>query len=82
MKASVADRVETLVNLTSDFSDRIVPAGTQGGVVEVYEEPEGYAVDLAIAAPELAGGNDYENIILKPDQFVVISKANMDEGPS
>jgi hypothetical protein len=33
---------------------------------------EGYAVDLAIEDDTLVGGYDFENVILKPDQFVVV----------
>ncbi|MBW4699070.1 MAG: DUF4926 domain-containing protein [Aphanocapsa lilacina HA4352-LM1] len=53
MKASVNDRVEILENLNADFSDKSFVQGTCGTIVEVYDNPEGYAVDLAIPDPNL-----------------------------
>jgi hypothetical protein len=76
MKAKQYDLIKTLVDLRSDFSDRVIPAGTVGTVVEAYERPrEGYAVDLAIPDAESAGGSSYENLVLYPLQFVVVRKA-------
>jgi hypothetical protein len=74
MKATPNDRIRTVVDVTADFSDRVIPAGTEGVIVEAYETPsEGYAVDLAIEDATLVGGYDFENVILKPDQFDVVS---------
>ena len=75
MKAHVNDKVETLVNVSSDFSNRIIPRGTQGVIVEQYDNPEGYAVDLAIPDKSLVGGFTFENVILHPDQFKVVKSA-------
>jgi hypothetical protein len=73
MKATPNDRIRTLVEVTADFSDRIIPAGTEGVIVEAYDSPrEGYAVDLAIEDDSLVGGYDYENVVLGPDQFMVV----------
>lgn len=72
MKANVDAKIETLVNVPSDFSDRIIPRGTQGVIVEQYNNPEGYAVDLAIPDKSLVGGFTFENVILHPDQFKVV----------
>jgi hypothetical protein len=48
-----------------------IPAGTYGVIVEVYEVPvEGYAVDVAIREPN--GEYLYDNVILHPDQFMVL----------
>jgi hypothetical protein len=44
-----------------------------GTVVECYENPEGYAVDIAIPDERLVGGFFYTNVILSPDQFEVAS---------
>lgn len=50
-------KIETLVDVKDDFSDTIIPAGTQGSIVECYSDPvEGYAVDLAIPDSDLVGG--------------------------
>ncbi|MGK7875416.1 MAG: hypothetical protein AB4426_19585 [Xenococcaceae cyanobacterium] len=48
MKANPYDGIKTLVDIQVDFGKRLIPKGTQGTIVECYEEPEGYAVDLAI----------------------------------
>jgi hypothetical protein len=67
-----SDRVRTLVPVRSGFRDLVVPAGSEGAIVEVYKEPEGYAVDLVISRPDLVGGIGWENVVLTPDQFVVV----------
>ncbi len=72
MKATVNDIVKTLMDVKSDFSKRVIPQNTFGTVVERYEDPESYAVDLAIPDETLVGGFRYENVILFPDQFVVV----------
>ena len=64
--------VKTLVAVTSGFSGRIIPQGTEGTVVEQYANPEGYAVDLALPDASLVGGYDYENVVLEPFQFEVV----------
>ncbi len=46
--------VQTLTDIEGDFSDRVVPSGSLGTVVECYENPEGYAVDLAMPARRMA----------------------------
>ena len=72
-KAKDGDFVRLIVEVTADVSNRTLPAGTSGVVVESYRHPvEGYAVDLKIPDDSLVGGHDYENVILKPEQFEVI----------
>ena len=70
------DRVRSLVAVPARFgSDRIVPAGSLGTVVECYEQPaEAYAVDLEIPDASLVTGRDYENVILAPEQFEVVER--------
>lgn len=76
MKAKIYDEIKTLVDIPVDFGDRIIPKETLGTIVECYEEPqEGYAVDIAIPDERWVGGFDYENVILFPEQFVVINPA-------
>ncbi len=71
-KASIDDIVELLVDVPSDFSERVIPKGTRGTVVERYEQPkEGYSIDLAISDDSLIGGFRYENVVLVPEQFAV-----------
>ena len=75
MKAKIYDEIETMLDIQAEFSDRLIPKGTLGTIVECYEQPEGYAVDLAIPDEGLIGGFSYENLILSPDQFVVMTSA-------
>jgi hypothetical protein len=73
LKATLNDRIRTVVDVSADFSDRAIPAGTEGVIVEAYETPrEGYAVDLAIEDDSLVGGYDFENVVLGPEQFEVV----------
>jgi hypothetical protein len=77
LKASVSDGVELLVDVPSDFSDRVIPKGTRGIVVECYLLPkEGYSVDVSIPDDALIGGFRYENVVLLPGQFAVRSESN------
>jgi hypothetical protein len=73
MEVAIHQRVQLTQNVTSGFSDREIPAGTRGTVVEAYREPEGYAVDLALPDASLVGGFKYENVVLRPGQFEVVS---------
>lgn len=75
MKAKLYDIIQTLVNINADFDhrDRIIPKGTEGSIVECYENPELYAVDLAIPNDKLVGGFEYENVILNPTQFTTVA---------
>jgi AbrB-like transcriptional regulator len=73
VKPQIYDEVKTSVSVQADFSERHIPNGTVGTIVECYENPEGYAVDLAIPDQKLVGGFAYENVILEPNQFEVIS---------
>jgi hypothetical protein len=75
MKAKTDDEIVTLVDVEGDFNDHMIPGGTRGVVVECYETPtEGYAVDLAVPDESLVGGYSWENVILYPDQFEVVSE--------
>lgn len=76
MKAKLYDQIKTLVEIQTDFGNRVIPEGTLGTVVECYENPEGYAVDLAIPNQKLVGCCEYENTILSPDKFIVIDIAS------
>ena len=81
MKVSLYDQIKTVVNVKADFSthetsdedNSAIPKGTLGTVVECYENPEGYAVDIAIPDERLVGGFFYTNVILSADQFEVVS---------
>jgi hypothetical protein len=81
LTVSLYDQIKTVVNVQADFcihemSDKdnsVIPKGTVGTVVECYENPEGYAVDIAIPDERLVGGFFYTNVILNSDQFEVVS---------
>lgn len=77
MKAKINDSIQTLIDLTADFSDLIIPQGTIGAIVECYPNPEAYAIDLMISNPKVIGGFTYENVILSPEQFIVISSQSI-----
>lgn len=79
MKAKINDSIQTLIELSADFSDLSIPKGVIGAVVECYDRPEGYAVDLMIPNPEIIGGFIYENVILSPEQFIVITSQSEHE---
>jgi len=81
MKARVWDRVRLLVDVPGEMSERdVIPVGTLGVVVEAYETPvEGYAVDTAIPIHEEPYGYEYDNVILYPDQFIVVMRYVEDE---
>jgi hypothetical protein len=71
-KASVDDLVELLVDVPSEFSDRVIPSGTRGTVVARHEQPkEGYPIDLAFRDDSSIGGFRYEDVVLTPEQFAV-----------
>ncbi|UBF27784.1 DUF4926 domain-containing protein [Kovacikia minuta CCNUW1] len=74
MKAQIYDQITTLTDIRVDFGSRIIPKGTLGTVVECYQQPEGYAVDLAIPDERLVGNFEYENVTLNPEQFAVLSQ--------
>lgn len=76
MKAELYNQIKMLVEVKADFSNRFISKGILGMVVECYEDPEGYAVDLAIPNEKLLGGFEYENVILSPDQFAVVDTAS------
>ena len=83
MKVSPYDQIKTLMDVPADFStcetsdkdNHLIPKGTLGTVVECYENPEGYAVDIAIPDARLVGGFFYTNVILTLEQFEVVSTA-------
>jgi AbrB-like transcriptional regulator len=76
VKPQIYNKVRTSVGVQADFSERDIPKGTVGTIVECYEDPEGYAVDLAVPDQKLIGDFDYENVILEPNQFELISAAS------
>jgi hypothetical protein len=71
MKASIYDQIKSVVDI-ADSKQRVIPAGTLGVVVECYEQPEGYAVDLAISNEKLVGGFEYRNVVLTLEQFAIV----------
>jgi hypothetical protein len=70
MKAAVGDRIRLTQPVESDFerNKRTHSPGTEGVIVEAFEDPEGYYADVRV------GDGDYDNIVVKPEQFEVIRK--------
>ncbi|MGB3533764.1 MAG: DUF4926 domain-containing protein [Microcoleaceae cyanobacterium] len=72
MKAQIYDRIEIITDIKIKFSQRSIPQGTIGTIIECYKYPkESYSVDLTIPDSTVSGGFDYENLILSPEQFIV-----------
>ncbi|MEH2025574.1 hypothetical protein [Nostoc sp.] len=71
--AKLYDQIKTLVEVQPDFADQMIPKNTLGTIVECYENPEGYAVDIAIPNQKLIGSYEYVNVILTSDQFVLVN---------
>ncbi|GEM_PF-1067466 len=78
-KITIATMIQLVTDIPSDFSARLLPKGTMGTVVECYQQPECYAVDLAIPAPNMVGEFGYENVLLNLHQFVVVGEAQWQE---
>ncbi len=76
MKAKLYDQIKALVEVQADFRDQIIPKNTLGTVVECFENPEGYAVDLAIPNQKLVGDFEYINVTLSPDQLALVDTAS------
>ncbi len=69
------DRVQLTKTISSEFPPRrTLPTGLEGVIVECYTDPESYAVDIDIPDETLVGGYDMENVILRPDEFILIKK--------
>jgi hypothetical protein len=77
MKANLYDGIITLIDISSHRHKQIIPQGTKGTIVECYNNPEGYSVDLAIPDTRWVGGFDYENVILTPEQFTIVNSVNI-----
>jgi hypothetical protein len=72
-KAREGDLVRLLVDVDGYLSKRVIPGGTDGVVVEAYSEPqEGYAVDVMTSDLWSPEGLEFDNIILRPDQFELV----------
>lgn len=74
MKAKLYDKIKILMDVPGDFSARIILKDTVGTIVECYENPEGYAIEFAIPNSRLVGGFEYENVVLNPQKFIVLSR--------
>ncbi len=74
MKAMQGDIIRTLVPISSEFQDSVYPPGLCGDVIEVYEDPEACAVDLAIPDADVDGGYRYDNVILRGGDFSVVMR--------
>lgn len=71
-KAGEGSTVRLLEDVSSEIWDCLIPKGTEGVVVGYDDNPEGYAVDVAIPNDQLVGSFEYYYIILFPAQFEVL----------
>ena len=71
MKAKLNDEISLLVALEGNY-EKLLPVGTRGVVLECYEKPEGYIVDLWIPDATQIGGNRYDCITVLPEQIEVV----------
>jgi hypothetical protein len=62
------------VDVSSEVRDRVIPRGTEGAIVESYDQPEEYAVDFPVYDPNVVGERTWENVIVYPDQFEVVDR--------
>ena len=69
MKAQAGDSVRLVAEAQSEVSKAVLAAGSEGTVIEAYANPELYAVDVEVPAPELVGGIRFHNVLLSPSQF-------------
>jgi hypothetical protein len=74
MKATTDSIIETIVEIQGEHLSQIIPVGTEGTIIECYENPEAYAVDIALPDPKNDGEFLYDNLYLYPKQFEVIKE--------
>jgi len=77
MKPQIYDEIKTNVDLYTNNNQTIITQGTLGAIIECYDNPEGYAVDLAIPDQKMVTGFTYHHLILTAEQFIVVTPANI-----
>ncbi|MGB7412826.1 MAG: hypothetical protein WA902_01325 [Thermosynechococcaceae cyanobacterium] len=71
-------KIETIENIQGEFTHRMIPQGTLGIILESYQNPESYAIDLALPDNTLPSGFAYENVVLFSHQFKVVGAVTRD----
>jgi hypothetical protein len=74
MKAMTDSTIRTIVEIQGEHLIQVIPVGTEGTTIENYENPEAYAVDIALPDPENDDEFLYDNLYLYPKQFEVVKK--------
>lgn len=75
MKAAQYDGIRLLVDLRSIFRNRLIPRGTEGTIVECFEQPkEGYYADFPVPDSTVVGDETWEMAEVNPDQFEVVRR--------
>jgi hypothetical protein len=69
MKIMTNCTIRTIVEIRGEYLNQVIPAGTEGIIIECYEDPEAYAVDIALPDPKNDGEFLYDNLYLYPKQF-------------
>jgi hypothetical protein len=76
VKAREGSRIRLVAETPAEFSNSVFPAGTEGYVVEAYDNPELYSTVVETPAPELVGDIRFHNVLLAPSQFEVIDEGS------
>ena len=79
MKAKVYDWVKTLMEVPGSITKGMIPAGTEGTIVEAYDNPEEYDVDVNVPDENTSSGYEFDNITLLPDQFAILEEYKGEE---
>jgi hypothetical protein len=72
MTANEGDEIRTLVDV--DFGGLMIPAGAEGHVLEVLENPRGYLVELVIREATETEDGDFVATGLLPEEIEVIRR--------
>ncbi len=78
MKAKVYDWIKTLEDVPG-FVKKVFSQGIEGTIVFSILYPEEYAVDVNIPDENAHNGYEYDNVVLLPDQFVVLKEYKREE---
>lgn len=76
MKAKLYDMIELLVEIESD-NHTIIPSGTHGAIIDIFDDPEGYTAEFTVPNITEATGDEYLIATIFPNQFRVVWTAEL-----
>jgi hypothetical protein len=82
MQAMTDSTIKTIVEIQGEHLSQVIPVGTEGTIIECYENPEAYAVDIELPDPENDDEFLYDNLYLCPKQFEVIKTIHLKLSPN